>query len=770
MAAGFREKRRLSALAGAIATLLAQAAAGQDSAEAAGAAESLEEITVTGYRLLDTPLQQEAVAASSLKEDVFRNAASTARIDVLRTVPGLTVLDLGGRSTMVIRGTSTAPDGDPNGSAVASYMGDVALSGLSGSRENVDLGNYDIERIDVLRGPQGFGYGAGAMAGVVRTVPKAPDTSEFSANVAVATRYVDHADELGYEIDGYVNIPIVKDRFALRLTGYDNREANPIWSTRYDSQGDPATVTGGRLSLRFTPGDDLTIDLRHLHEDRALMDLTRTVASIGEYATSEAREPDDKTTDLTWLTADWRLGFATATYVGSYLDADQWSGFQMFAPSTVGANTLQSRYDTDYTTVTQELRLSNADREGVDWTAGAYYEERRMHEVGGYYLLDTSTPATTEYDGDGVDDPAYDNYYGSEWLTEESQESLYGELSYWIGGKVGLTAGLRYVRWQSSTGFQEFVEGQPELPTATVESFPDTGEWWGQVGVNWTPTENQLYYAEVSQVSRPGGTNYGALDPSCAADYADRVEEFYVGDRMDTFEVGAKLTSSGGRAVLNASAYYSRWHDAPTYTGILCAVGIQYYIDNTGVLDLYGFELDAQARLTDTLSFSMSAAYGVTEIESVAPTFTGGIPGDRTPGNPDWKLSASLDYSRVMNSGFEFFAGTGFSYTGHYKNGLSVDWSSFAPFTTYPGLDVGVVGQFPSGLDEYNDPGSGDYFLVDARLGLATDRWEATLFANNLFGLATRSLVNYLNSTPAGEATYTRVTPRTIGLRIEYRF
>jgi outer membrane receptor protein involved in Fe transport len=760
----------ITALAVAVAGALVGTASAQELPDA-GEPEALQEITVTGYRLLDTPLQHEAVSASSLKEDVFRNAASTARIDVLRTVPGLTVLELGGRSTMVIRGTSTAPDGDPNGAAVASYMGEVALSGLSGSRENVDLGNYDIERIDVLRGPQGFGYGAGAMAGVVRTVPNPPDTSAFSANVAVASRYVDQADELGYEVDGYVNVPLIRDRLALRVTGYDNREANPIWSTRYDQQGGPATVRGGRLSLRYTPNEDVTIDLRHLYEDRGLMDLTRTVASVGEYATSEAREPDDKLTNLTWLTANWDLGFATATYVGSYLDADDRAQLPLYYTlSTEGAGEVNGHYRTGYYTVTQELRLANADRESVDWTAGAYWEERRMDEAGRYFLMDSQTPVSTEYDFDGLDDPVYDNYYGSEWRTDETQASLFGELSYWINGKVGLTAGLRYVQWEASSGFLEYVEGQPETPPEMIASFPDSGEVWGQVGINWAPAENQLYYAEVSQVSRPGGTNYGAIDPSCAAEYADRIEEFYVGDQIDTFEVGAKLSGFGGKAVLNASAYYSRWHDAPTYTGVLCAVGVQYYIDNAGVLDLYGIELDAQARLTPTLTASMSAAYAVTEIDTVAPSFTGGVPGDRTPGNPDWKVSASLDYNRMLASGHEFFAGTGFSYTGRYKNGLSVDWSTFAPYTTYPGLDVDVIGQFPSGLDEYRDPGSGDYFLADARIGLASDRWTATLFGDNLFGLASRSMVNYLNITPAGEATYTRVTPRTVGLRVEYRF
>lgn len=767
------------ALGGAFAGILAATApvraraqeAGEPAGEPIVAPQALEAITVTGYRLLDTPLQREAVSASSLEENVFRNAASTARIDVLRTVPGLTVLDLGGRSTIVIRGTSTAPDGDPNGAAVASYMGDVPLSGLSGSRENVDLGNYDIERIDVLRGPQGFAFGGGAMAGVVRTVPKAPDTSGFSASVAAATRYVENGDGLGYEVDGYVNVPVVPDRFAVRVTGYDNREENPIFATRYGEQGSPATVRGGRLSLRFTPNEALTMDLRHLHEDRALMDFTRTVQTLGLYVTSEWREPNEKVTDLTWLTAAYDLGFATATWVGSYLDADEDSRLPYYwAASTVDAGDLQGRYRTRYSTVTQELRLADSDREGIDWTLGLYYEKREMRETGQLLLADSDTPTTTEYDFDGVDDPEVDNYYGSAWDTDEEQKAAFGQLSYWIDDAVGFTAGVRYVEYEAATGFLDFVEGGPQDPPDMIASFPNEAEWWVQAGVTWTPDENQLYYLQVAQVSRPGGTNYGALDASCAPEYAERVQEFYVGDSMDSVELGAKVTALDGRAVANASVYYSRWHDAPTYTGVMCPVGVQYYIDNAGELDLYGLELDAQMQLTRTLSASMSASYNVTEIDRVTPTFSGGLPGDRTPGNPDWKVSASLDYADAFGPSLEFFAGAGFSYTGRYKNGLPVDWSTFAPFTTFPGLDVRVVGQFPSGLDRYNDPGSGGYFLVDARVGLGSEKWEATLFANNLFGSTARSLVNYLNVTADGEATYTRVTPRTWGFRLEYRF
>ncbi|HEY6817484.1 MAG TPA: TonB-dependent receptor plug domain-containing protein [Croceibacterium sp.] len=744
--------------------------AAQPSAETDAAPADEPQIVVTGYRRLDTPLQDEAVAASSLDEDVFRFSGSTDRIDVLRTVPGVTVLNLGGRSTVVIRGTSTAPDGDPNGAVAASYIGDVALSGLSGSRENVDLSNYDIDRIDVLRGPQGFSFGGGAMAGVVRTVPNAADTSESSGRIAVAGRLVEHGETPGYEIDGFVNVPLVRDTLGLRVTAYANREENPIYSTHYDRQGAPATVEGGRVSLRYEPTDSLTVDMRYVYEQRELMDFTRTDPALGDYVTGERRETSRRKTHLAWVNADWELGFATATYVGSYLAADTRTAYPVYwAAATADGSAIDYHSAIEARNFTQELRLGDADRHAFDWIVGAYYERRKNDDNGNYVFADMSTATTSEFDFDGVDDPALDNFTGGIRTLDEEQKALFGEVAWWFDDEWGLTLGTRYLEHSATSGYLDTIESHPEAQPAMIDTFPETNGWWKKVNLTWAPDGGQLYYLQFAQAERPGGTNYAALDASCPPEYADRVDEYYPGDEMTTFEGGAKV-GFGRTAQINASAYYSRWKNAPTYTGALCGNGINYYIDNAGKMDLYGIEVDAQLRISRVLSASMSAAYGIAEIVEIGPDFTGGVPGDRSPGNPDWKVSGSLDYRDGIDPGLTLFGSAGFSYTGGYLNGMSVDWSTFASFVTFPGLDVHVIGQFPSGVDRYNDPGSGDYVLFDARIGLERGEWTGTLFVDNLLGSSKRSLINYLNTTEAGNATYTRVTPRTFGVRVEREF
>ena len=123
-----------------------------------------------------------------------------------------------------------------------------------------------------------------------------------------------------------------------------------------------------------------------------------------------------------------------------------------------------------------------------------------------------------------------------------------------------------------------------------------------------------------------------------------------------------------------------------------------------------------------------------------------------------------------MSAAKILIAGGGIAYTGSYPNGLSGDWSYYAPFVSFPGFDVGVIGALPGGTDLYSDPGAGDYALVDANIGIEGEDWAITLFADNLLDAGGRIAIAYLSTTPDGIATLSRVTPRTVGLRVSAEF
>lgn len=724
-----------------------------------------EDIIVTGTRVTDGPLQDEAVAGTSLQESVFRFSGSTKRIDVLRSVPGLTVLELGGRSTIVIRGMAIAPDSDPNGSAVQSYIGDVALSGLGGSRENADLSNYDIERIDVLRGPQGFSSGGGALSGIVRTIPRPADPSELSGYAAMAVRAIEGGADFGWEVDGFVNVPIIEDRLAVRVTGYANREESPFRTVSDPSgsgHGEPGRTKGVRVSLRYQPTSALTIDLRYIYDDLQLADLSRSVIPLGDYVTSDRREDEGATTHLVWTNVDWDLGPATLSYVGSYSDVTRENDYFSFFYVGPEDEQLEIHQDDDISSTTQELRLGEEDGTGLDWVIGGYYERRSRFTLSGSYLLGTDTPVPAL-----SFDPEIPNLLGEERESREEQRSGFGELRYWVTPQLKLTGGARYHWYTQEFVYREiFEDGSPPLAPEPYAAIPSKGKWWWKANATWQPDRDQLYYLQVAQAARPGGLNYDSIPASCPPEYAERLERFYRGDTIRTYEAGAKVSGLGGFATINASGYYSRWGDAPVYTVVPCGdAGGGYYLDNAKLMELYGIEFEATLRLARPLSATLAATWAEARIAEIDANFSGGELGERNPGNPTWKLSASLDYSQEVGAGIVAFAGARADYTGRYKNAMSVDWSSFVPVTGYPGLEgIEEIGAFPSGLPRYSDPGSGDYALISGRIGIQSDAWTASLFVDNLLDSHARTLVNFLDITPNFDATITRVTPRTVGV------
>ncbi|WP_375288395.1 TonB-dependent receptor [Sphingomonas sp.] len=764
--------KMISSMLGLLATVAASPALAQESAPQQPGEATAEtsapgnDIVVTATRDTDSPLLEQAGAATSLNESVYRFSGSTRRADVLRTVPGVTVLDLGNRSTIVVRGLATAPDGDPNGSAVQNYLGGVALSGLGGSRELTDISNYDIERIDVLRGPQGYDGGGGALGGIVRLVPRPADTHEYSGYAAASVRDVRYGRNFGWEVDGFVNLPIVRDTLALRVTGYANREESPYRLAPEGRQSKPGRVRGGRASLRYEPSDALTIDLRYVYDDRDLPDLSRSVADLGDYVTSDFRETEGTRSHLGWAEADWRLGFATLSYVGSYGDVYRRDDYFASFYSGPDGEQIEPRTVEKTRSTTQELRLADQDGTGLDWVVGGYFEWRKRDSDTRYFVLGTETQSPVL-----SFDPAMPNQTADIRKSEEETRAGFGEVSYWATPTLKVTGGLRY-QWnkQDNRYIEEFEDGSPPTDPSPYANVPSTGKLWWKGNVTWTPSPRQLYYLQVAQANRPGGLNYSQFPAGCDPAALARVRQFYNGDRIRTYESGAKVQDAGGFATVNASAYYSDWRDAPVYAAVPCEY-VTSVLDNVKRMEAYGVEFDATLRFTRALSTTLTATWAETRIAEVYPNFGGGEVGERTPGNPTWKLSGALDYVTDIGPDLRLFAGGRVDYLGAYKNALSMDWSNLAAITGFPGID-GVMedGTHPNGLVRYTDPGAGDYALVSARIGLQSRDWTGSLFVDNLFDSHARTIINVLDYTPAFDATLTRVTPRTIGVRVERRF
>src|ERR1044072_6147789 len=178
----------------------------------------LQEIIVTATkrseRLQDVPISMSAITSEDITARGFTNYA-----DYLNSVPGVYFQDLGaGHGTVRIRGISASEGGVP--STTATYFGETVTSVLTNQGGKPNLRLVDIDRVEVLRGPQGTLFGASALAGVVRVLPNAPNLQEFEGDVGVRGFTTAHSDDQSYHVEGTINLPLVTDKLALRVVGY----------------------------------------------------------------------------------------------------------------------------------------------------------------------------------------------------------------------------------------------------------------------------------------------------------------------------------------------------------------------------------------------------------------------------------------------------------------------------------------------------------------------------------------------------------------------
>jgi iron complex outermembrane recepter protein len=732
----------------------------------------LEKVSVSAQRtsIIDAH-QGETVSASVIAEDDLREAGSSRRVDSLRKVPGVTVLDLGGFSNIVIRGTSTAPDGDPNGSSTAVYFDDIPLSSVFGSTRNIDLASYDIERVDVLRGPQGTASGGVSVAGLVRSITSSASTQKFSARVDNSFKQINGGGSYGFDTSGHINMPLIDDKLGLRFTGYSNTDRNPVFSVRDNQQGVDGEIKGGRLALRYLPNDRLTIDARYVDENRRAATPTRIQRSLGEFRSNAYPEPSESTSRLGYIKAQWSMDWAKLTAIASESTqrTDSQFSFGTFSTAANSTDEINDRSVNRGENQTFELRLSGRAGEQWDWLAGAYAEKRRSSGQGNYFLSNSGLSTGTEFDTDGIDDPLIDNVIGNRSNSLQKQYAIFSEVNRWLNDSWLLSVGLRWTRFQSESAFVEVFENLPVDALTASTDFPKETALSPKLALAWRPDSSKTVYAQYAETSRPGGNNFGALTEGCSAQYRERVEETYSGDQIKTLEAGAKLSQLGRGATVNMSVYYSHWNNAPVYTGVPCAAGAEFYIDSAKRLTLAGIEADFNIPIGNRWDIAGGFAYSRSRIAAVDESFSGGVVGEETPGNPKLKMNVDVSYRQPLGNQQELIFKLGASHIGKYKNGLSVDWSTFAADLIFPDEQVGVVGQFPSGLDRYNDPGAGGYTLFNASVGYRIGDWQWTLFADNLLNSKATTLINYLNSVD-GEATFTQVTPRAVGLRLQWNY
>jgi iron complex outermembrane recepter protein len=824
-------------------------------AAAAGAAagpQELQEVVVTAEKR-EATVQETPISLSALSGEALQQQNIISLEDLATSVPGVSMRTAGpGQTEYEMRGLTSAGGST---ATVGFYLDETPLNAnavaLNG-RTVIDPDLFDLNHVEVLRGPQGTLYGAGSMGGTIKLVTNQPQLGKWDAATDLNTSHTSSGGSWNGGGSGMINIPL-GDSVALRVVGTDKYVSG--WIQRvvipnfpfptgpngtpgtpalcvayYCNRGDVADATpskiingsnlerfaSARVQLLVKPSDKLSVTMMGMYQ-RIDADgynnyqATGTTpgpypATPGVYQPYDQPEPYYDQFKLVNLTLAYDFGPASLTFAPAY-----WQRFVFQSTDSTEAlqninnltQFLQSLYvETDPTTQDSlEMRLASNGNERWQWQGGVYGAD--LHS--GYVTYNQNVPYATalscglptianplgghcpvaqQYNPNSVlryPNASLPPYPSPEAANPEGvifndnnpnimkQWALFGETSYKLKEDLKLTAGIRYFKYTIKNHAD-----QAGLGTASANqdhTLLDVNQNGNAVmpklNLSYTPTSDFTLYGTIAKGSRPGGVNLPIPIPTiqqleanpaaynCNVPLANQLnpalpvptgtylsqQPTYGPDYVWSYELGEKARFDDQRFTINGDIYYIKWYKIQQVVSLTCGYP---YDTNAGNARAFGPELETSTRITDRLTFNLSATYTDATINepNQAAQAAGFYPGIPIINVPKYGAIAALDYHQPLSDNL----------TGVFR------------------LSSSTVG--PIHDQAYYREVLPSYTLLDLRAGVTSERWGAYLFSTNLTDKVAALTIN--NTIFAWQQpTITRVStnqPRTIGVDFNYRF
>lgn len=718
-----------------------QDATGADGTDASGSNDIIVTATKRSERLQDVPAS--IVAESGA--DLARRGAVQLQ-DIIDNTPGLTNPAAGSRANtnITIRGVTTGTNTGLRQNTVAQLYDDITLDPVSNGG-TVNLRLVDIERVEVLRGPQGTLFGSGSLAGAIRYVTRKPELDSFSGAAEASVSTVRNGS-IGANGSVTLNVPLVEDKLAVRATGYAYRDAGWIDNLRTgEADHNDGETYGGRITLRWEPTSALTSDLTFMYQDARENATSASLykGSGSDQVTDGRADPAFRTRNMILgLNVQYDFGAAMLTSQTAYherryssrgpvafylpLTTALLSGFQNIVN---GPSIDDTRNDADV--FTQEIRLASTGSGPFRWT------------IGGFFLnADFSAPQTVT-SADLIPIAGSDNIVDVTVDGRQREIAGFGELSYTIADKVDLAAGIRVSRVTVDNnirtgGFLPVFSFSPNAYVLTEfreSNTPITPHF----SITYRPSDDLSLYAAAARGFRVGGVNVtsgvgGRPTPPT-----------YSPDSLWNFEIGAKGKLLDDTLDYALSFYYIDWSDIQ----VSLQNQLGNYTGNAGSARLYGVEFQGTARPTSELTFgigfNLSSNQLTSDVDGLS-TATGVVnvrSGDLLAASSESQVNLFGEYRTDVGAGEAYVRASG-RYIGPAWTGFDRTGSRF-----------------------------GDYSVADLRIGYNMDRYEFVLFADNLFdsaGIAAATEATSAGPVPIATRNAFRIQPRTIGATARVRF
>lgn len=768
-------------------------------AASAGDSGELAEIVVTAQKrsstVQETAISMAAVSGADLQArgigDIAALAAATPGVSLKSNGPGQTEIEMRGM---------TSSGG--NSATVGFYLDDVPMTAPTGAQNGkvvIDPTLYDLNRIEVLRGPQGTLYGSGSMGGTVKLVTNQPNLTQTEGSFESILSGT-NGGGFNHNDNFMLNLPLINDQLAVRIVGseahtsgwIDRIVANPFplptngGATRGDVRAAPVEsvrhgsnaeqLYGVRVTMLWKPTDELSLTpsifyQRVSQEGPSSFDSDPgTQAHYQPFGVAEPYSDEIKvyslnvnysfkTFDVTSITAQWNRA-SIQSQDGSENFNNPLSGVEINAPGTIGyylpggTGAVQGTETDPSKQFSEEIRAASTGDGPFKWVGGLFYSHfesiwnlfAAMQNPSAYVDLGTFGPAT---------DPDIWDLHNP---TKISQYAAFGEGTYALTSQLKATVGLRWYSYDYSfydhfAGFGSPLGGANPSVDSVSQKHSGVNP---KFNLSYEFAKDLMVYVTAAKGYRPGGANQplpttgpiwapGGVPLSVTPfNYPNgQWPQSYEPDTLWSYELGEKARFFDRRLTINTSVYYVKWSNVQ-----LLELPNDYLLnDNNGDAKIYGGELEARALLGGGFQLGVSGGYThATLSPGVHYTIT---PANLVPDVPKYSGNINLSYEHALSDNYSLNARLETTYVDKRYD-----------LTFPPGFGTGEL-----------TPLSG-YALTNVRVGVrAATGWGAALFVNNLANK--QAYLENMTQLTLTNASFNRVVtsqPRTAGVDLTYAF
>lgn len=666
-------------------------------------AQAIDEIVVTASKRGEMAIQDVPVSVQVVEGGDLQEAGDLDFMDYFYQVPGLSVNDQGpGDKQYIIRGIQSSGAG-----TVGLYFDEVIITGESegDGGKQPDIKMFDINRIEVLKGPQGTTFGSSSLSGTIRWIANAPQYDSFELDLGGGFRMLQDSSDFGWQTDGVINIPVIEDSLAVRIAGLYLDKAGYL-DNKFEEDANHEESGAVRAMVSWQATDELELSTMAMiqsmdvgarnffNDTTALLPLSDTLNGQdlpGDYyqaVLTGAGFEDDLNIYNVKAVYDQPWGTITGTHsvFSRYTFARRATSFAsevLFGlPADENPAFLGNEKDRDV--VNSEIRFASQWDGPFQVLVGGFLQKEDRNDITTYVFTDPATGKVTETSELGA---------RRENVAEISEIAAFGEVSWDLTDQLTLTAGSRW--FDQETDAQDnvilqyiFQPGAGFLPPRNFD-FSDV-IFKGNLAYNLT--DEFMVFAQVAEGYRAGGAN----DQSPMAITDVIIPPGFESDSLVNYEIGVKSAYLDNRLIVNGSLYFIDWSNIQVEQQATNSQGLSFsYRGNGGGAEVKGVELEVNASPTEQLDIGASVTWLQAELTENFPIPTDGLAGDEIPHSPELSGSLNARYEYPLPNDLVGFIGGDWSYRGESANQFRPDAPFYRIHDSYSiaNLRGGVAGE-----------------------------------------------------------------------------